>query len=103
MFFRTQKKPIDFDLGDNISVTQMVTINTIVRPGFGRFGVHRDHIRRFTEALFNMEVDGKKVRTRYVISAVSAEPQAENFMWTILGNKVRSIMSLFVYVKITNE
>ena len=68
----------------------MVTINTIVRPGFGRFGVHKDHIRQFTDALLNMEVEGRKVRTRYVISAESAEPQAENFMWTILGNKVRN-------------
>ena len=90
--FSRKTKLVDFDLGNGIKFNQMVVINTISRPNAGRFGVQQTNINNFIDALLKMEVEGRRVRTQYKIPLNSGAPQAENFLWTILGNKVRKFI-----------
>ena len=55
-----------------------------------RFGIDQGHIEKFIANLLQFEVEGRCFRTKYQIEMASGAPQAENFLWTILGNKVRS-------------
>ena len=78
-----------FELTKEIKFKQLVKVNTSpVTPG-KRFGVEQEHIDQFIQALLSLEVDGRNFRTKYQIPMASGAPQAENFLWTILGNKVR--------------
>ena len=54
-----------------------------------RFGIDQDHIKNFQKKLMEVEIEGRKFRTKYQIPMADGAPQAENFLWTILGNKVR--------------
>lgn len=67
---------------------QHVTVNTVVAHPSKRFGIDQQHIQRFMQQLKELEVQGRKFRTKYQIAMTSGAPQAENFLWTILGNKV---------------
>ena len=60
----------------------------IAKPEW-RFGIEQQMIDRFINRLLSIEVEGRKFRTKYHISMTDGAPQAENFMWVILGNKVR--------------
>ena len=86
--FRTQQKPYKFKLADGISFKQQVVINTHVQKAGKRFGIEQDHINRFIQQLLDLEIEGRRFRTKYQIEMLSGAPQAENFLWTILGNKV---------------
>ena len=68
---------------------QLVVVNTVVAKPELRFGIEQQMIDRFINRLLSIEVEGRKFRTKYHISMTSGAPQAENFMWVILGNKVR--------------
>ena len=53
-----------------------------------RFGIDQDHIDNFKKKLMEVEIEGRKFRTKYQIPMADGAPQAENFLWTVLGNKV---------------
>lgn len=78
----------EFTLANGAKFKQKVNIDTVVKVPARRFGVDQDHIQRFIQSLKDVEVEGRKFRTKYQIPMVSGAPQAENFLWTILGNKV---------------
>ena len=73
---------------ENVTFHQQVKISTQVRSKESRFGIDQAHINDFIEKVLQFEVDGRRFRTKYQIDMVSGAPQAENFLWTILGNKV---------------
>ena len=81
----------DFMLKNGVCFNQEVSICTEVQQPAKRFGISQDHIQKFKEDLMNVEIEGRKFRTKYQIPMVTGSPQAENFLWTILGNKVRLI------------
>ena len=78
----------EFTLSNEAKFIQKVDINTVVKTPAGRFGVDQNHIQRFIQSLKEVEVEGRKFRTKYQIPMVTGAPQAETFLWTILGNKV---------------
>lgn len=65
-------------------------MNTEVEKPEERFGIAQSHIDKFIQTLLQWEVEGRRFRTKYQITMTSGAPQAENFLWTILGNKVCS-------------
>ena len=86
--FRKQTKEVKFELAEGVIFQQQVQIHTVVEKEEDRFGIKQMHIDNFITKLLQMEVDGRHVRTKYQIKMESGAPQAENFLWTILGNKV---------------
>ena len=73
---------------DDIKFQHRVVIDTDVSNKTTRFGICQEHIENFVQSLKNVEIEGRKVRTKYQIPMATGAPQAENFLWTILGNKV---------------
>jgi len=71
-----------------VQFNQEVKIDTKVIVPKMRFGINQEHIDRFINKILDVEIEGRKFRTKYQIPMVSGAPQAENFLWTILGNKV---------------
>lgn len=69
---------------------QQVKVHTQVTHAENRFGIDQNHIDSFIAQLLRLEVDGRHFRTKYQIEMATGAPQAENFLWTILGNKVRN-------------
>ena len=90
VLFRQQTAECQFELKDGIIVQQEVKVHTKVTQVENRFGINQTHIDTFIAQLLQMEVDGRHFRTKYQIEMASGAPQAENFLWTILGNKVRN-------------
>ena len=82
------KKEHLFEIANQITFKQEIGINTDVRTAGNRFGIPQTHIDKFIDCLLQWEVEGRKVRTKYQILMETGAPQAENFLWTILGNKV---------------
>ena len=72
---------------------QLVTINTEVTNQSTRFGIEQSHIDHFIAKIKELEMEGRKFRTKFQIPMTNGSPQAENFLWTILGNKVRFLTS----------
>ena len=68
--------------------TQEVKVNTVVSQQKMRFGIDKDQIDKFIHSLLNVEIEGRKFRTKHQIKMATGAPQAENFLWVILGNKV---------------
>ena len=88
-YFRKVEKTVNFNLGNGIQFEHTVAINTVVHSKVTRFGINQEHIDDFIDKLLKVEVEGRKIRTQYRIPMQSGAPQAENFLWTILGNKVK--------------
>ena len=88
MPFRNGTKQHRFELTGGISFQQQVKINTQVEREGRRFGIEQAHIDKFIKSVLEKEVEGRKFRTKFQIEMTSGAPQAENFLWTILGNKV---------------
>ena len=88
-FFRNPPKMIEFQLSEQLKFDMMVGIETIERSQSLRFGVDMKKLDEFIQDLLQVEIEGRKFRTEYKINMDTASPQAENFLWTILGNKVR--------------
>ena len=86
--FRRSFQEVEFCISNEVTFKQHVTVNTVVAHPTKRFGIDQGHIQRFTQQLKKLEVQGRKFRTKYQIAMTSGAPQAENFLWTILGNKV---------------
>ena len=86
-------------MAEGVAFKQQVMINTQVNKPENRFGIAQEHIDRFINRLMALEVDGRKFRTKYQIEMTSGAPQAENFLWTILGNKVGYFKILFMWSK----
>lgn len=86
--FRKQSKLHKFELADGGSFQQQVKVNTQTEQPGKRFGIDQEHIHNFINNLLELEHEGRKFRTKYQIEMKSGAPQAENFLWTILGNKV---------------
>ena len=86
--FRVQTVEHEFVLSNEVKFTQTVKIDTQVKTPTMRFGVDQDHITNFQKKLMEVEIEGRKFRTKYQIPMADGAPQAENFLWTILGNKV---------------
>lgn len=78
----------EFKLSNGVQFNQEVKIDTKVITPKMRFAISQDHIDRFIKKILDVEIEGRKFRTKYQIPMVSGAPQAENFLWTILGNKV---------------
>ena len=57
-----------------------------------RFGVSTDQIEQFKRNMCRYEVEGRKVRNFYRIEWKTAHPLAENYLWTILSNKVNCLL-----------
>ena len=75
-------------LSNGAEFTQNVIVNTTVSQPEWRFGIDKGQIDKFIKSLMDVEIEGRKFRTKYQIKMASGAPQAENFLWTILGNKV---------------
>ena len=96
----------EFILANGVRFDQMVSINTTVEDPRKRFGIEQDHIDEFIEEILKVEVEGRRFRTKYQILMKTGSPQAENFLWTILGNKVSLVKSNninYLIRKITNR
>ena len=91
--FRAHSMEHEFTLANGAKFKQKVGIDTVVKSTDGRFGVDQNHIQRFIQSLKAVEIEGRKFRTKYRIPMVTGAPQAENFLWTILGNKVSVSLS----------
>ena len=78
-----------FHLSNGVTFSQLVLVNTVVAKPELRFGIDQQKIDQFIKRLLEVEVEGRAFRTKYHISMTTGAPQAENFMWVILGNKVR--------------
>ena len=78
----------EIKLSNGVKFNQEVKIDTTVTAPKRRFGIDQDHIDRFIKKILEVEIEGRKFRTKYQIPMVTGAPQAENFLWTILGNKV---------------
>ena len=63
-----------------------------------RFGVQTTSIEEFKKNLCRYEVEGRKVRNFYRIEWKDAHPLAENYLWTILSNKVSFIRILDLFI-----
>ena len=69
-----------------------------------RFGVCKDDVENFVQDLLTLQVDGKKFRTKYLIAWESASSLAENFIWTVLGNKEwKDLTHTITYAKPTTQ
>lgn len=102
--FRPSNREHTFVLSNGAEFTQKVIVNSTVSQPEWRFGIDKGQIDKFIENLMDVEVEGRKFRTKYQIKMASGPPQAENFLWTILGNKVTvgrriSAMSKIVFFK----
>ena len=75
-------------MANGVDFTQEVSICTESKKSSQRFGIPQEHIQKFKDCLLEVEIEGRKFRTKYQISMATGSPQAENFLWTILGNKV---------------
>ena len=63
-----------------------------------------DDVSNFVDDLLALEIDGRKFRTKYLISWDSVSPLADNFAWTILANREKKEMLTDVaYVKPTAQ
>ena len=93
--FRQHSETKEFVLPDDIRFNHRVFVDTDVASKATRFGICQKHIESFIESLKNVEIEGRKVRTKYEIPMATGAPQAENFLWTILGNKVRLVKMAF--------
>ena len=78
----------EFTLANGARFKQLVSVNTKVDKPRKRFGIDQDHIDNFIQKILEVEVEGRRFRTKYQISMTTGSPQAENFLWTILSNKV---------------
>ena len=87
MFSRQSKEHV-FKLSNGVTFSQLVVVNTVVSKPELRFGIDQQRIDRFINRILEVEVEGRKFRTKHQISMTNGAPQAENFMWVILGNKV---------------
>ena len=87
MLFRAQLVEHEFVLAKDVKFTQTVKIDTQVKAPKMRFGINQDHINNFKKRLMEVEIEGRKFRTKYQIPMADGASQAENFLWTILGNK----------------
>ena len=85
---RRQTSNRQFEIGKGVKFSQLVTITTDVTKQNARFGIEQSHIDRFIDKVKELEIGGRKFRTKYQITMTNGSPQAENFLWTILGNKV---------------
>ena len=54
-----------------------------------RFGVSLIEVKKFRDNLCKLEIEGIRARSHYTVEWKSANPAAENYIWTILANKVR--------------
>ena len=79
---------MEFNLSEQIKFEMMVGIDSSDRSKNLRFGIDLDQLNAFVKDLLEVEIEGRKFRTEYQITMESGAPQAENYMWTILGNKV---------------
>ena len=69
-----------------------------------RFGICVDDVNNFVNDLLALEIDGRKFRTKYLISWDSVAPLADNFAWTILANREKKEMLTDVtYIKPTAQ
>ena len=75
-------------LSNGAKFRQKVQINTVVSTPRKRFGIEQDYIDNFINRMMEIEVEGRRFRTKYQITMNTGSPKAENFLWTILGNKV---------------
>ena len=78
-------------LSNGAKFRQKVQINTAVSMPRKRFGIEQDHIDDFINRMLEIEVEGRRFRTKYQITMNTGAPKAENFLWTILGNKVSQV------------
>ena len=78
----------EFKMANGLDFKQEVSICTEIQKPYNRFGISQQHIQKFKDCLLNVEIEGRKFRTKYQIPMATGSPQAENFLWTILGNKV---------------
>lgn len=88
LYFRNKSNEHEFVMAEGVRFRQQVKVTTQVDQEDTRFGIDQKHIANFVEKLLKLEVDGRRFRTKYQIEMASGAPQAENFLWTILGNKV---------------
>lgn len=88
--FRAGMTEHEFGLSEGVKFKQQVQVYTQVEEPNKRFGIDQQHINGFIENVLRLEVEGRRFRTKYQIEMTSGAPQAENFLWTILGNKVRN-------------
>ena len=89
--FRPQNREQEFVLSNGVKFTQEVKVNTVVSQQKMRFGIDKDQIDKFIQSLLDVEIEGRKFRTKHQIKMATGAPQAENFLWVILGNKVRNL------------
>lgn len=86
--YRAHSLEHEFKLANGVTFRQKVYIDTEVKSPDRRFGVDQNHIQKFIQSLKEVEIEGRKFRTKYQIPMATGAPEAENFLWTILGNKV---------------
>ena len=96
--FRRHSERHQFQMANGAKFEQLVHVNTTVAKEHMRFGIDQDHIDRFIQRMLTVEYEGRKFRTKYQIPMVTGSPQAENFLWTILGNKVSSTFLILVKI-----
>ena len=89
LLFRQHSEIKEFVMPDDIKFSHRVVVDTNVTNKDTRFGICQQHIANFIQSLKDVEIEGRKVRTKYQIPMATGAPQAENFLWTILGNKVK--------------
>lgn len=100
VIFRKKVENVGFVMANGVNFDQEVFICTEVQEPAKRFGIRQEHIQKFKNDLMKVEVEGRKFRTKYQIPMATGSPQAENFLWTILGNKVSLISNSYTIIKI---
>ena len=86
----------EFTLANGVRFNHTVSINTTVVEPRKRFGIEQDHLDKFIQEILKVEVEGRRFRTKYQILMKTGSPQAENFLWTILGNKVSFLVIIII-------
>lgn len=84
--------PISRNIGSQLKLVCPVSTLACSPTSEVRFGVLTSKIQEFKKNLCRYEVEGRRVRSFYRIEWKDAHPLAENYLWTILSNKVISLV-----------
>ena len=104
---RTVSKQVDIKLYGENGKTFKMNVSLLAKsppPGGSRFGVFQTDVDNFVNDMLALKVDGRKFRTKFLVSSSSASYLAENFAWTILSNKERKeLTNTMTYAKPTTQ
>ena len=105
--FRNVSKEVDIKLYGENGKTFKMNVSLLAKtppPPNQKFGVFKEDVDNFVEDILKLQVDGRKFRTKFLISSNSASHLAENFLWTVLSNKERKdLTNTMTYAKPTTQ